>query len=226
MVREHRNFLVSFHPLCSTAHGREAIRNFGLPPFSDGSCRREPDLQCAFPSISSLCRAGNFAPHLRKGDRVFYMTVKGKYGHRRGWALVAALHVLRVHPSHQDAANWYESVGLSIPSNCMVAGNDCLPVERTTGLPAEGPGMQQAWNQNGTPPADLEQWNAHYQVRAIAYPSFVVTLPLALRLNDPPIFHRDALSGVFDAKRVPVTQSHKKLTKEEFDRLLALIQSH
>ena len=219
-----RNFLVSFHPLCSTPHGRAAIDKFGLPAFSDGSCRREPDFESRYPSISALCRAGKFAPRLRKGDRVIYMTVKGEYRGRRGWALVAALEVICVRPSHAAAAAWYSARKLRLPYNCMVKGNPSLPVEKTTGLPASGAGMQQAWNQNGRPPDSLAAWNAHYQARATAYPSFVITKAIELRLNDPPVYEAGTLSGAFANGRVPVTQSYKLLSAREFGRVLALLR--
>jgi hypothetical protein len=44
------------------------------PPFIDASCRREPDLESRYPSITALCREGHFAPHLHEGDVVAYMT--------------------------------------------------------------------------------------------------------------------------------------------------------
>jgi hypothetical protein len=47
-------FYNSFRPLLNTREGRAAIERFGLPPFIDGSCRREPDFQSEFPSISGL----------------------------------------------------------------------------------------------------------------------------------------------------------------------------
>ena len=70
--------LNSFRPLCGTILGVEAISKYKFPPFIDASCRREPDFQNPFPSISALCRQGQFAPHLRKDDIVVYMTVGGK----------------------------------------------------------------------------------------------------------------------------------------------------
>ena len=51
-------YLNSYAPLVSTAAGRKAWELHELPPFIDGSIRREPDLEHEFPSISCLCRAG------------------------------------------------------------------------------------------------------------------------------------------------------------------------
>lgn len=101
-----RNYLVSYHPLCSTDHGGRAIlAHQHLLPFSDGSCRREPELEAKQPSITALCRGGLFAPRLDLKDRIFYMTVKGSYfGRAKRWALVAALEVIRKFSSHEAAA--------------------------------------------------------------------------------------------------------------------------
>ena len=73
-----RCFLATFRPLIHSPGGRDAARRYGLPPFIDGSCRREPDLESPFPSITATCRAGKFAPRLVVGDRVAYLTVKGQ----------------------------------------------------------------------------------------------------------------------------------------------------
>jgi hypothetical protein len=86
-------YLNTFHPLAGRPAGRRAIAQHGLPPFIDGSCRREPDFESAFPSISAVCRGRMFAPRLKKGDRVIYLTVRGKYlaDTARGWRVVAVL---------------------------------------------------------------------------------------------------------------------------------------
>lgn len=219
-----RNYLVSYHPLCSTQHGRRALlAHTHLLPFSDGSCRREPDLEARHPSITALCRGGLFAPRLDPKDRIFYMTVKGSYfGRAKGWALVAALEVIQKLPSHEVASAWYRAQDEPIPSNCMVPGNPPLPVAQTTGLPADGAGMQQEWNQNAPPPATLEEWDAHYRKRAGKHPGFVVTRPIvACRLLAPRILARDQFKKFFDVQRVPGTQRYKLLSDREFDGLVA-----
>jgi hypothetical protein len=48
-------FLCSFRPLAASVVGQRAANQFGLPRFLDASCRREPDFESAFPSISALC---------------------------------------------------------------------------------------------------------------------------------------------------------------------------
>jgi len=35
-------FLATYRPIISTAHGQAAAQTFGIPPFVDSSCRREP----------------------------------------------------------------------------------------------------------------------------------------------------------------------------------------
>jgi hypothetical protein len=74
-----RCFLVTYHPLVKFSGGRKAMYQHGLPPFIDGSCRREPDFESRFPSITATCRGGNFAPRLQIGDRIAYLKIKGKY---------------------------------------------------------------------------------------------------------------------------------------------------
>jgi hypothetical protein len=73
------SFLVTFRPPVSRRAGRVAADRFGLPPFIDGSCRREPDLESAAPGVSALCRGGNFAPRLHTGDTAVYLTTKRRW---------------------------------------------------------------------------------------------------------------------------------------------------
>src|SRR5271157_5978822 len=114
-----RRFLATYRPLVKSRAGREAIRQHALLPFIDGSCRREPDFESRFPSIAAICRAGTFAPRLLVGDRIAYLTVKGKYLDARefGWHLVAVLRVIHRFESHKDAAAWYGRQNQPLPSN-------------------------------------------------------------------------------------------------------------
>lgn len=61
-----RFYLVTYRPLAYSVAGRKAAEAHGIPPFVDGSIRREPDLESAYPSISCLCRTARFAPRLRE----------------------------------------------------------------------------------------------------------------------------------------------------------------
>lgn len=127
-----RFFLNSFKPLAYSRFGRMASEKYEIPPFVDGSIRREPDLEHERPSISCLCRTNKFAPRLQAGDLVAYMTCKAKYGsdrsHRR---MIAALRVDLLFESHVDAAMWYRSQSLPLPSNCMVMGNGPCPLDHS-----------------------------------------------------------------------------------------------
>lgn len=225
MIRWRRkNYLVSFHPLCSTRHGRQAVAKFRIPRFIDGSCRREPDLQLALPSISALCRAGKFAPRLRRGDRVFYMTVKGTYGGNEGRALVAALEVLHVFPSHKSAARWYRKELGTLPSNCMVRGNAPIPVSHTTGLPKNTDESWKLWSKSQTGPPTLAGWDRGYQERARQFPCFIATRPLKLpSINSPRIVSDYDLCAALRTVKVPSTQTYKLLTDASFCALARLL---
>jgi hypothetical protein len=101
-------YLATYRPLISTPEGQRAVVRFNIPPYVDGSCRREPDFECEFPSISALCRGELFAPHLNEGDEIVYITTKDFYGEAfRHWRVVAGLKVLKRFASHPDAATWY-----------------------------------------------------------------------------------------------------------------------
>jgi len=55
------HYLTTFRPLCFTAAGKKAARKFGHPPYIDASCRREPDFESAFPSITAVCHGGTYS---------------------------------------------------------------------------------------------------------------------------------------------------------------------
>lgn len=214
------DYLVSFHPLCSTSAGRHAVKIYDLPGFIDSACRREPDLESDFPSITALCRAGKFAPRLNQGDRVLYMSVKRRYGKVRGRALVAALEVIKTFKSHEEAALWYIEKGLPLPSNCMANDNAPIPVAKTRGLPKNTDEVRKLWSapQRGNP--TLKMWDAAYKTRAIRHPSFVVTSPISgPSLKNPRIYSDEELKKFLTAKKVPGTQNFKILTGGAFDAL-------
>jgi hypothetical protein len=190
------HYLCSYRPLTESTAGREAIRIHRLPPFIDGSCRREPDFEARVPSISALCRGRNFAPRLCPGDRIAYISRKGKYAGGSGWCLVALLTVEQRFKSHQEAAKWYAAQGYDLPSNCMVPGNQPQTFDRT--------------NQN--PPVNGEQdptrvvclWDAAYARRARRYSVFLACRADFLELWHPPVLRHADMISVFH--RVPGTQ--------------------
>src|SRR5688500_819691 len=73
-------YVVTYRPLACNVYGTEVSDRRGVPPFVDGSIRREPDLEHVLPSITCLCRKDKFAPRLQVGDHVVYLTHKGRYG--------------------------------------------------------------------------------------------------------------------------------------------------
>lgn len=135
-------YLNQFEPLSRSSLGRAAIAQYQLAPFLDGSCRREPDFESEFPSITSLCRAGHFAPRLIEGDVVAYTTPNFSYPPRTPCArrLVAVLRVLESWrvvtkgngmEAHAQAEEWYRQQGLGVPSNCMTSEFGRRPLHLT-----------------------------------------------------------------------------------------------
>jgi hypothetical protein len=175
-------YLAKFRPLISTPEGQRAVARFNLSPYVDASCRREPDFDCEFPSISAICRGELFAPHLNEGDEVVYITTKDFYGETfRHWRIIARLKVFKRFDSHSDAAAWYRAKIGKVPSNCMVAGNNPLPLNQTSHSSSNcAPGC-------GSAAAPLKQWNEHYQRRADAIPVFLACKAVWKELSHPPI---------------------------------------
>jgi len=175
-------YLAKYRPLNSTPEGQRALARFNIPPYVDGSCRREPDFECEFPSITALCRGDLFAPHLKEGDEVVYITTKDFYGGAfRHWRIVARLEILKRFDSHPDAAAWYRGKVGKLPGNCMVAGNPPLPLSHTTrGASNCAPGC-------GSIAATLKQWNEHYQKRADTIPVFLACRTIWKELVSPTI---------------------------------------
>lgn len=194
-------YLCSYKPLIAKHQGRTAISTFRLPPYVDGSCRREPDFESAFPSITALCRFKLFAPHLQEGDTVVYITRKGRYEIPEDhWRLVAILKILERFENHKDAAGWYASHGFPLPCNCLVQGNAPVPLERTTG-----------------DKDSLERWDAGYQWRARKCGVFLVCKAKFLELQNPPILTRGKMLNIFG--KIPYTMNPPKISDEEYKSL-------
>ena len=213
-----RCFLATYRPLVKTFSGRQAMRQHALPPFIDGSCRREPDFESPFPSITATCRSGNFAPRLRVGDRIAYMTVKGRYlgDAESGWRLVAVLRIIQRFPSHAEAACWYAGQSQPLPSNCLVDGN-----------PPKAFGFT-----NGDPPAEVKKrmivredfvrvirlWDTTYRQRVDKWPVFLATKAEFIELYHPPQLHDADLVAIFT--RIPGTLNPPEIPCEKLDRLV------
>lgn len=210
-------YLNSFRPLCFNKLGLLAIRKYGLPPFIDASCRREPDFQSPYLSISALCRGVMFAPRLQVGDSVVYMTVKGRYEPEpfSHWRLVAILRVIQRFESHKQAAAWYLDKGLPIPSNCMVEGNAPLPYDMTIGaIPPNKFGVGLSTDEV------LRKWDLGYRLRARKNGVFLACEAGFLELNQPPIITEAAMLQIFG--RTPPTLTPPSINESEYAALCTL----
>lgn len=207
-----RAFLNSYKPQVVSAFGRRAAATYALPPFIDGSIRREPNLQHERPAISCLCRGGNFAPRLQPGDRVAYLTTKGKLGtderHRRLTVVLAVDHLF---DTHEGAAEWYRVKGMPLPSNCLVRGNGPARLEQTH--------MQARDRATYAGDELLKRWEAGYQFRKRQHGRFVVCTPLFRDLSwNAPIVHDEDLLKAFGT--VPCSQNPGTLPLIGLQRLL------
>lgn len=200
--------LNTYRPLCINEHGRDAIERYGFPPFIDSSCRRDPDLENEDPAITSLCRGENFAPTLSVGDIVVYMTNKGDYGRysKGSRVLTAILEVTKIYDSHEEAAQWYQSHGVSLPSNCVVPGNPPYNWDQTAGV-------------NSRDFDNIAEWDDFYQARAHRIPTFVRTEIIYCELYSPRVLTDTMLIDIFG--RVPNTQYPPTISEHQFDKLLS-----
>lgn len=181
------------------------------PPFVDFSCRREPDLQHAFPAITGLCRKGLTA-RFRTGERVAYFTV----GRHR---FVAVLLIERTFPSHAHARDeWYVPRGLPLPSNLMVAGNDPLPFELTCGFFTGANGrIVRSIGGVPTPNELVRRWNDLYRARVRDFPHVHVCRPLYVELQDPIELTQEVAGKVFPKSRFPGTQNPARVDEHVID---------
>jgi len=216
--------LNSYHPLCRNELGRQALIDYNHPPFVDASCRREPDLESEFPSITSLCRQEIFAPNLEPNDIIVYMTVKGNwykdYAHYR---LVAILEVKERRKSHNLAKDWYNNKGILPPSNCMIDDSEPLPFDHTAGDFNTQKELKTFLKRTAEQRITIgkrrvQLWNDIYKQRAKDYPAFIITKKIFCDLHTPPILTLAILESIFG--KVPNTRTPNIITKEEF-KLLA-----
>jgi len=215
--------LNSFRPLCSTEIGLKAIGTNQFPPFIDASCRREPDFESDYPSITSLCRQEMFAPHLYPNDIIVYITVKGKwltgYDHHR---LIAILEVIDHKNSHAEGASWYRSRNVRIPSNCMIPDNPPHPFAETAGNYETTKGIRTYLNyssekQQLVGAKKVELWNDQYQRKSWKMPDFIITKPIFRELRQPPILTEEAMTDIFG--KVPNTRNPNIIQLQEFKAL-------
>jgi hypothetical protein len=209
-------FLASYRPLVATAYGRAAIERHGLLPYVDGSCRREPDLESVYPSITALCRAGKFAPRLYEGDLIVYVTKASRFRRDRPphWRLAAVLHVVRRFESHQAAATWYERRSVPLPRNCVVPSNPPLAFDFTDGVLS--PDLRARLNDLGAEKV-VRLWDEGYKRRAANYPVFLACEPLFRQLLLPPeIAREDWLSW---CGKIPATRTPPRVSENLWQQL-------
>lgn len=208
-------FVNSYRPLAFTRKGRISSESKTIPPFVDGSIRREPDFENQFPSISCLCRTDKFAPRLRVEDIVAYMTVKGRYdsgdAHRR---LTAVLQVSEIFPTHRNAADWYRQKNVSLPNNCLVPGNRPKPLNESHQHFRSG--------SCSSCTSKARTWDLGYQKRARQYPVFVVCRTLFVDLSwQAPVIEEQHLIRAFG--RVLPTRNPPTVTETNFRKFLTLL---
>ena len=215
--RASSHYLCTYSPLTESRAGRIAIDTHGLPPFIDGSCRREPDFQAAMPSISALCRGSNFAPRLQPGHRIAYISRKGQYAGGPGWCLVALLTVHKRFESHEEAATWYRAQRYALPSNCMVPGNRPQAYDRTNKNPSKE--IKAILRAKNDVTLAMRCWDAGYTCRARRCGVFLVCRADYLQLWHPPVLRNADMISIFC--RVPITQNPPRITVDEFELLAA-----
>jgi hypothetical protein len=205
-------YLNSYDPLVSSEYGRQASERHCILPFVDGSIRREPDLEHRYPAISCLCRGRNFAPRLREGDVVAYVTNKGTFGNGRERRLTAVLQVKHLFASHPDAAAWYIARGLPLPNNCMVPGNRSKPLRESHRRKPKRPGCGGGCN----------GWDASYRLRARRWGSFVVCRKMWRELGwDAPVVRDENLLDAFG--RIPGFRNPGEMSMDDLQSFLAVM---
>jgi hypothetical protein len=190
-------YFSSFTPLCSTKAGKNAIQLHKLKPFIDGSCRREPDFENQFPSITGLCRP-TFSRKLSVGDIVIYGT--NIFGIKKR-KIVAILIVTAIKIDHIEAAEWYRINKLPIPNNVFDSETKPFPMEKT--------------HQHGGF-ANVVEWNLAYESRKDEFSNVAICQVLNnyLFLDDPIEIDSIVMHEIFG--KTPGTQNPYKLRNNEW----------
>ncbi len=160
-----------------------------------------------------------FAPRLKIGDKVIYITVKGRYQVELPphWRLVAILEVVHRFETHLDAAAWYNSSNLPLPNNCLVKGNPYMPYEMTGGASPE------KFGNAATTDELIRRWDLSYQLRARKHGVFLACRAEYLELKDPPIITAEVLTDIFG--RIPPTLTPPPITDHEYQSMRSLVIS-
>lgn len=208
-------YLNSFTPLCTTKKGRESSTLYKLPPFVDGSCRREPDFEKEKPPITGLCRPGKLIPRLKPKDLIIYITNKRRYYNNYGERLfVGILEVEKILPSHEAAMEWYYKNGFELSQNIMC--RDTLPLNLNyTHTDTNG--------KIGDKKEFIANWDAQYKYRSLNYPEVVQNKVWNnhMHLSNPRKLKDDEMIAIFN--RIPGTQNPPKLRDGEWNRFQEII---
>lgn len=198
------NYLVTYKPLCVNKKGKEVAKKYHLPLFIDLSIRREPDLESEYPSITCVCRDGLFAPRVKEGDVITYITTRSKYlENERVWHLVAVLRAINIFKTHEEAKLFYQAKRLSLPSNCIVPENPPLPVSQTA-----------------IPTSRALRVEQEYQRRCGKNGTFVICKTLYKELDNPPKISYDDMIKIFG--KVPHTRNPPPI---KFDYLKEILEA-
>lgn len=215
--------LNSFHPLCMNAIGMRAITQYGFAPFIDHSCRREPDFENPNPSITSLCRQDKFAPNLHVNDIVVYITTKDNwFTNDPHYRLIAILSVIDHRNSHYSATTWYRTNNINLPSNCMVASNPPHQFHETAGNYTLSSEIDRYLNRDAKKQDIVGQnrikyWDAEYLAKSKKWGDFIITKPLFVDVNNPPILTIQDMTNIFG--KVPNTRNPNIINKEQLKKL-------
>tara|TARA_R110002072_G_scaffold75624_1_gene177865 strand:+ start:8560 stop:9213 length:654 start_codon:yes stop_codon:yes gene_type:complete len=210
-------YLNTFIPLAVNKFGRKNANAHNLPPFIDGSCRREPDFQNPFPAISQLCRPKKLVPRLSIGDYVIYITKQGRYGKPSvHWNFIAILEVVDFAQDHKQAEAYYLNNKLPISQNIICNQTSPFSLNKTHGWCGFNP-------DNLTPEKIIVQWNEVYVERAKANEKTAITKVWQnhLYLHNPPMITHQKMKEVFG--RIPGTQNPPKLKIDEWMKFENLI---
>jgi hypothetical protein len=210
-------FLNTFTPISINKIGRNNSKKHNIPPFIDGSCRREPDFQNEMPSITQLCRPGKLVPRLKVGDLVIYLTRLGSYDKSVAhWNFVGILQVIDIVDDHTNAEVYYQKNNLPVSNNIMCNSTCPFPLDMTH---ESHPNKDKILSEEQI----IELWNKSYNYRANKYRKVAITKVWENKLfiDNPPTITREMMNEIFN--RIPITQNPPKLRDDEWERFRTIM---
>lgn len=123
-----KSWIVQYRPAITYAH-RDSRK-----PFCDSSNPQEPTFDQPYVGISSMCRGEIFAPRLKEGDYVTYITTRVKRLDNKRF-ITALLRVLKVFDTHAIANYWFVENNLPAPMNCCPQTNNPTYIKRLKDYP-------------------------------------------------------------------------------------------